>query len=72
MFKLTFRYYVTVMPEPGGEGDRGATGPTGLPIFGRLVNPIPTGGGQIIPTYFYWHPQIFSPSGIAAVKVQIF
>ena len=23
------------------------------PIFGRSVNPIPTGGGQIIPTYYY-------------------
>ena len=26
--------------------------------FGRSVNPIPTGGGQIIPTYYYWHPQM--------------
>ena len=34
--------------------------------FGSSVNPIPTGGGQIIPTYYYWPPppQIFSPSGI--------
>ena len=37
---------------------------TGPQIFGRSVNPIPTGGWQIIPTYYYWHPQYFSPSGI--------
>ena len=41
----------------GGEGgSRGATGPS---IFGRSVNHIPTGEGQIIPTYYYWHPQCF-------------
>jgi hypothetical protein len=50
------------MPEPGG-GSQGATAPP-PPIFGRSVNPIPTEGGQIIPTYYYWHPQIFSPSDI--------
>ena len=33
-------------------------------IYQRSVNPIPTGGGQIIPTYYYWHPQCFSSSGI--------
>ena len=37
------------------------------PIFGSSVNPIPTGGGQIIPTYYYWPPKIFSPSGITAL-----
>ena len=51
-----------VMPELGGPG-----GPLVPPIFGRSVNPIPTGGGQIIPTYYYWHPQCFSPSGITAI-----
>ena len=25
-------------------------------------------GGQIIPTYYYWHPQIFSPSGITELR----
>ena len=44
----------TVVPELGG------------PIFGSSVNPIQTGGGQIIPTNNYWHPQIFSPTGITA------
>ena len=35
------------------------------PLFGRSVNPIPTGGGQIIPTYFTAPPQKKkSPSGI--------
>ena len=54
------------MPEPGGPG-----GPLAPPIFGRSVNPIQTGGGQIIPTYYYWHPQCFSPSGITALNRQI-
>jgi hypothetical protein len=52
---------LAVVPEPGGPG-----GPLAPPIFGRSVNPIPTGGGQIIPTYYYWPPQSFSPSGITA------
>jgi len=52
-------YTTSVMPEPGGPG-----GPLTHPIFGRSVNPIPTGAGQIIPTHYYWHPQICSPSGI--------
>ena len=34
-------------------------------IFGRSDNPIPTGGEQIIPTNYYWHPQLFLPSGIS-------
>jgi hypothetical protein len=49
-----------------GAGTGGAGGATGPPIFGRSVNPIQTGGGQIIPTYYYWPPQFFSPSGITA------
>ena len=36
-------------------------------IFGRSVNPIPTGGEQIIPTYYYWPPKSFSPSGITVM-----
>ena len=48
----------SVMTEPGGQGGGD---------IGRSVNPIPTtGGGQIILIYYYWHPQIFSPSGITA------
>ena len=46
--------------------DAGTGGATGPPIIGWSVNPIPTGGGQIIPTYYYWHTQSFSPSGITA------
>ena len=34
------------------------------PIFGRSVNPIPTGGVQILTTLYYLHPQFFSPSSI--------
>ena len=30
-------------------------------------NPIPIGEGQIIPTYYYWPLQIFSPSGITDI-----
>ena len=51
-----------MMLEPGGRGEPG--GPPQKKKIGRPVNSIPTGGGHIIPTYYYWHPQIFSPSGI--------
>ena len=43
----------------------------GPPIFGRSVNPIPTGGGQIIPTYYYWPPQSFSPSDITGTYCEL-
>ena len=36
--------------------DVGTRGGPPLPLFGRSVNPIPTGGGQIIPSYYYWPP----------------
>ena len=45
----------TVMPEPA----RGAGGSLAPTISGRLVNPIPTRGEQIIPTYYYWPPDFF-------------
>ena len=48
-----------VMPEPGG-GDRGATAPS--PIFGRLVNPIPTGESRL-------SPPITTPSPIFGILV---
>ena len=51
--------YLAVMPEPGRPGE-----PLAHPIFGRSVNPIPTRGGQIGPTYYYWPLQILTPSGI--------
>ena len=50
-------------PEPGG-GAGGAT-----PIFGRSVNPIPIGGGQIMPPNYYWHPKKISASGITAISI---
>ena len=50
--------FKSVMPEPA-------------PIFGRSVKPIPTGGGQIIPTYYHWPPESFSPSSITVV-LQLF
>ena len=49
---------ISGMPEPRGEG---ATGP---PVFRRSVNSIQTKVGHILPTLYYWHPQILSPSSI--------
>ena len=47
------------MPELGGPG--------GPPIFGRSVNPIPTGEGRLSPPITTAPtPQCFSPSGITA------
>ena len=55
--------YYAVMPELGGPG-----GPLAPPIVGRSVNPIQTGEGRLSPpTYYYWHPQCFSPSGITVM-----
>ena len=45
----------TLMPEPGG-GARGATAP---PIFGRSVNPIPTGEGRLSPPVTAGTPNVF-------------
>ena len=45
------------MPKP--------VGPVAPHMFGRLVNPILTVGGQIMPTNYHRPPpQSFSPSGI--------
>ena len=67
-FMLNNETLYTVKMDPSDVGTGGAIGPPTppLPIFGRSVNPIPTGGGQIIPIYYYWHPQSFSPSGSTA------
>ena len=43
-----------MLPELGGPG-----GPLALPIFGRSVNPIPTGDGQIMPTITTGPPKVF-------------
>jgi hypothetical protein len=45
-----------VRPHGSGAGTGGATGP---PIFGRSVNPIQTGGGQIMPTITTGPPKVF-------------
>ena len=52
------------MPELGS---RGATCKFN---FLRSVNPIPNRGGPIMPTNYYEHPQIFSPSGITAKNIE--
>ena len=62
-FKTSLLITTAVVPELGGPG-----GPLAPPIFGRSVNPIPTGGGQIMPTISTGPPQSFSPSGITALK----
>ena len=49
----------TVMPEPGVPG-----GVALAPHIWQISQPFSNQGGQIIPTYYYWHPQCFSPSGI--------
>ena len=51
---MSWVWWCAVVPEPRGPG-----GPLAPPIFGRSVNPIPTGGGQIIPTTYYWPPKVF-------------
>ena len=42
------------MPEPGGPG-----GPLAPPIFGRSVNPIPTGEGRLYPPITTGIPNVF-------------
>ena len=44
-----------VMPEPGGPG-----GPLAPPIFGRSVNPIPTGEGRLSPPTLVAPPMFFT------------
>ena len=51
------------MPEPGGPG-----GPLAPPIFGRSVNPIPTGEGRLSPPIATDTPNVFSPSSIIGLS----
>ena len=39
------------------------------PILGRSVNPIPSKKGRFCPPHYYWHSQLFSPSGISASSI---
>ena len=48
-----------------GGGGQGGHWP---PNIWQISKPYSNGGVQIIPAYYYWHPQYFSPSGIT-VKV---
>ena len=55
------------MPEPGGPG-----GPLAPPIFGRSVNPIPTGEGRLSPPITTGTPNVFhlpASLGIMAIPV---
>ena len=53
-----------VMPELGGGQE--ATGP---PTPQYLAEQLTLFQGQIIPTYYKWHPQCFSPSGITELSI---
>ena len=37
------------------------------PNIWQISYPYSNQGGQVIPIYYYWHPQCFSPSGITEV-----
>ena len=56
---VSTRLRVAVMPELGGQG--GHWTPQYLADQLTLFQ---LGGGHIIPTYYYWPPQCFSPSGL--------
>ena len=64
MLKILQPYPYPVMPELGGPGGPLAPPPQYLADQLTLFQP----GRQIIPTYYYWHPQCFSPTGISAFK----
>ena len=66
--QLTLFRWEQIIPASDAGTGGGAGGPLAPPIFDRSVNPIPTGEGQIIPTYYYWPPQCFSPSGITELE----
>ena len=61
---LNLYSHEAVMPEPGGPG-----GPLAPPIFGRSVNPIPTGGGQIMPTITTGPPKVFHLPASLSMKL---
>ena len=46
------------------DSDAGTRGQGGLPNVWQISQPFSNQGGHIIPKYYYWHPQRFSPSGI--------
>ena len=52
--KLRIVFTISVMPEPGGPG-----GPMAPPIFGRSVNPIPTGKDRLSPPITTGTPNVF-------------
>ena len=57
-----------MVPEPGGPG-----GPLAPQIFGRSVNPIPTGEGRLSPTITTGTPNVFHlPASLNYVLRRIF
>ena len=51
------------MPEPGGQGGHYPS----PPYIWQITLPY-SNRNQIIPTYYYWHPQIFLPFRIIATQ----
>ena len=45
---------MSVVPEPGGPG-----GPLAPQYLADQLTIFEPGGGQIIPTYYYWPPNVF-------------
>ena len=54
----------TALPISSNAGTGGARGATGSPQYLADQLTLFRPGRQIIPTYYYWHPQYFSPFGI--------
>ena len=55
-YSMNFAQYTVMTERRGGQ----CRGTTGLSNIWQISNtPIPTMEGQIIPTYYYWLPQIF-------------
>ena len=55
--KFCHKLYSTRAVNTEGQGGRCPP-----PVIGRSVDPIPTGGGQIMPKHYYLTPRIFRPS----------
>ena len=61
----TLLQHITVMPEPGGPG-----GPLAPPMFGRSVNPIPTGEGRLSPPITTGTPNVFHlPASLFRIEI---
>ena len=55
---LPMHYETCICDNDAGTG----VGPLAPQYIWQISQPFSNWGGQIIPTYYYWHPQCFSPS----------